>query len=84
MTESQLSKTMYALTFLGFGIAGLGLSLAVFTDMVSKGDVADILLIALLIAGGLLISVPAKLYLTFQLMRLNDRNALEKSQKLEV
>lgn len=83
LTESQLSKIMYGLTFIGLGIAGFGLGLAVFTDMVSNGDVADILLISLLIAGGLLISVPAKLYLTFQLMRLNDKKALERRKKLD-
>ncbi|CAA6811273.1 MAG: Unknown protein [uncultured Thiotrichaceae bacterium] len=83
MTESQLSKTMYALTFIGLGIAGVGLGLAVFTDRVSKGDVADIMLISLLIAGGLLISIPAKLYLTYQLMRSNDKRASEKREKLQ-
>ncbi len=77
MTEKQLSKIMTFLIVVGLAIAGFGLSLAVFTDRVSKGSPSDIMLIALLIAGGLLISVPAKIYLTFQLMKMND----EKMQK---
>jgi len=83
MTEARLSKIMYSLIIIGLSVAGFGLSLAVFTDMVSKGGVNDILLIALLIAGGLLISVPAKIYLTFQLMKLNDEKILKERNKVE-
>jgi len=83
MTEAGLSKIMYSLIIIGLSVAGFGLSLAVFTDMVSKGGVNDILLIALLIAGGLLISVPAKIYLTFQLMKLNDEKILKERNKVE-
>lgn len=83
MNETQLSRIMYSLIIIGLSVAGFGLSLAVFTDRVSEGDVNDILLIALLIAGGLLVSVPAKIYLTFQLMRMNDQKmqAMRNKQK---
>lgn len=83
MTEARLSKIMYSLIIIGLSVAGFGLSLAVFTDMVSKGGVNDILLIALLIAGGLLISVPAKIYLTFQLMKFNDEKMRKERNKVE-
>ncbi len=72
MTEKTLSKIMTVLIVVGLSIAAFGLGLAIFTDMVSKGTPSDIMLIALLIAGGLVISVPAKIYLTFQLMKRND------------
>lgn len=83
MTEKQLGKIMTILIVLGLSIAGFGLGLVVFTDMVSKGGPNDIMLIALLIAGGLLISIPAKIYLTFQMMKMNDeklqkRNGMDK------
>ena len=84
MTEKQLSRIMYSLIVIGLSVAGFGLSLAVFTDMVSNGGVNDILLIALLIAGGLLISVPAKIYLTFQLMRMNDQKMQEARGRLKI
>ena len=79
MTEKKLNRIMLILIVVGLSIAAFGLGLVVFTDMVSKGNPSDIMLIALLIAGGLLISVPAKIYLTFNLMKMND-NKLKKSR----
>jgi hypothetical protein len=76
MTENQISKLMYGIIILGLSITASGLFLVLFTEKVSSGNVDDIMQIALLIALGLLISIPAKIYLTFQLMKL-------KSKKLE-
>lgn len=73
MTEKKLGRIMIVLIVLGLSMVALGLSLVVFTDMVSKGTPNDIMLIALLVAGGLLLSVPAKIYLTLQLMKNNDK-----------
>ena len=66
------------LIVIGLSIIAFGLGLILFTDIVSKGDSSDIMFIALLIAGGLLISIPAKIYLTFNLMKLNNKK-LKKS-----
>ena len=79
MTEKQLGKLMTVLIVAGLSIAGFGLGLVVFTDKVSKGGADDIMLIALMIAGGLLISIPAKIYLTFQMMRMNDEKLQKKN-----
>jgi uncharacterized membrane protein len=73
MKEKYLIRIMYSLVFIGFLIAAIGLSLAIFTDKVSAGNVDDIMQISLLIAIGLLISIPAKIYLTFQLMKANSK-----------
>ena len=72
MGGDKLRKLMTFIMILGLSITGLGLGLALFTERVSHGSVDDILLIALLIAGGLLILVPAKIYLTLQFMKVND------------
>jgi hypothetical protein len=66
MVKSKLGKLMYFLIAIGILAIGLGIGLTVFTDRIANGDVKDIMLIALLIAGGLLISVPAKIYLLVQ------------------
>lgn len=66
MAKNKLSKLMYFLITIGILAIGLGVGLAVLTDRVANGDIEDIMLIALLIAGGLLILVPAKIYLFFQ------------------
>ena len=69
MTEKQISKLMYAIIIIGLSITMTGLSLVFFTEKVSSGNVDDIMQIALLIAVGLLISIPAKIYLTLQMMK---------------
>ena len=44
----------------------------IFTDFVTGHGVQVIAIVAALIAGGLFLSIPAKIYLTFQLMKHND------------
>jgi hypothetical protein len=63
---------MYTLIGIGIVMIITGISLILFTDIYIKQGVQGIFLIAGLIAGGLFLSLPAKLYLTLQLMRMND------------
>ena len=56
----------------GLTLIAIGIYLIVFTDTVTTQGTNGILKIAGLIAGGLFISVPAKIYLTLQLMKYND------------
>lgn len=72
MSEKVLARLMYGLMLVGVGLALTGVGLVIFTDLVTKHGVQGIALIAGLIAGGLFLSIPAKLYLTYQLMRHND------------
>ena len=73
MTEKKITKLMYGIIILGLSLTATGLSLVIFTEKVSSGNVDDIMQVALLIAVGLLISIPAKIYLTFQMMKLSRK-----------
>lgn len=72
MNEKLLARIMYGLMLVGLGLALTGVGLVIFSDLVTKHGVQGIALIAGLIAGGMFLSIPAKLYLTYQLMRHND------------
>ncbi len=63
---------MIFLIVVGLILIAIGISLIIFTDIVTTKGTDGILSIAGLIAGGLFISVPAKIYLTLQLMKYND------------
>ena len=63
---------MIILIVIGLSLIATGISLIIFTDIVTTKGTDGILTIAGLIAGGLFISVPAKIYLTLQLMKYND------------
>lgn len=80
MTEKNITRIMYSLIGVGLLIAGSGVALIVFTDIAIKQGVDGVLLIAGLIAFGLFISVPAKIYLTLQLMKYNDKKLREENQ----
>ena len=74
MKESPVKNIMIGMIILGVTLVLVGLYLAVFTDIsISKGT-DGIFTIAGFIAGGLFVSVPAKIYLTLQLMKLNDEH----------
>lgn len=83
MNEKVLARLMYGFMLVGVGLALTGVGLVIFTELVTKHSVQGIALIAGLIAGGLFLSIPAKLYLTYQLMRHNDerRQALKQSHR---
>ena len=72
MNEKRLTHLMYALIVVGLGTAAVGVGLVIFTDIVTGHGVRGIAIVAALIAGGLFLSIPAKIYLTFQLMKHND------------
>ncbi|MBK8452981.1 MAG: hypothetical protein IPL34_06590 [Thiofilum sp.] len=75
---------MYSLIGIGLIMIVVGISLILFTDIHIKQGVQGIMLIAGLIAGGLFLSLPAKLYLTLQLMRMNDEHLREQRAKGEI
>lgn len=79
MTEQMVTRLMYALIIAGVSISAIGVGLVFFTDIVTKWGITGIATIALLIAGGLFLSIPAKIYLTLQLMKHNDRKLREKA-----
>ena len=84
MKEQQLTRFMYALIVVGLGIAASGVGLVVFTDIVTGHGVKGIALVAGLIAGGLFLSIPAKIYLTLQLMKRNDQKVKAQRERGEI
>lgn len=84
MNETSLSRLMYTLIIVGLGIAAVGVGLVIFTDIVTGYGVQGIALVAGLIAGGLFLSVPAKIYLTLQLMKRNDEKVKAMRERGEI
>ncbi|MFZ1231640.1 MAG: hypothetical protein WAQ53_00095 [Thiofilum sp.] len=84
MAGKTLIRIMYSLIGIGLIMIVVGISLILFTDIHIKQGVQGIMLIAGLIAGGLFLSLPAKLYLTLQLMRMNDEHLREQRAKGEI
>ena len=72
MNEQAIRRLMITLIVIGLTLIAIGISLIIFTNIVTTKGTDGILTIAGLIAGGLFISVPAKIYLTLQLMKYND------------
>jgi len=71
MKDVTLTRLMYGLIVVGISLIATGVGIAIFTDVATSG-VKGVSLIAGLIAGGLFLSIPAKIYLTLQLMKYND------------
>ncbi len=71
----RLRRLMTGLIVVGVLLAATGLGLAIFTKIATHRGVEGVLIITGLIVGGLFLSVPAKLYLTLQLMRHADEQA---------
>ncbi len=84
MKEQQVTRFMYGLIIVGLGISLFGVGLVIFTDIVTAQGVRGIALIAGLIAGGLFLSIPAKIYLTLQLMKRNDEQIRAKRERGEL
>ncbi len=72
MNEQKIRLLMMAFIFIGVVLILTGIYFIVFTDIAIKDGTTGIFKIAGLIAGGLFLSVPAKIYLTLQLMKYND------------
>ena len=77
MTEEKLNRIVYNVMIIGLIMVVIGVGLATFTNVASGGG---FMLLALLIAIGLLLLAPSKMYLTFQMMRKNDEK-LKKENK---
>lgn len=84
MSTKTLIRIMYTVIGIGLVMIAVGVSLILFTDIHIKNGVQGIMLIAGLIAGGLFLSLPAKLYLTLQLMRMNDEHLQEQRARGEI
>lgn len=84
MNEKRLTRIIYTLIIIGGSLVIAGVSLVVFTDIVAKQGVHGIALIAGLIAGGLFLSIPAKIYLTLQLMKMNDEKLRAQRERGEI
>ncbi len=74
MKENTVKNIMIGMIILGIILVLVGLYLAVFTNISTSKGTDGIFTIAGFIAGGLFVSVPAKIYLTLQLMKLNDEH----------
>ena len=72
MSEQRIRSLMIALILIGVSLILVGIYLIVFTNTAITEGTTGIFKIAGLIAGGLFLSVPAKIYLTLQLMKYND------------
>lgn len=84
MKEQQITRLMYVLIIVGLGISAFGVGLVIFTDIVTAQGVKGIALVAGLIAGGLFLSIPAKIYLTLQLMKRNDEKLKARRERGEL
>ena len=84
MKEQQVTRLMYGLIIVGLGLALVGVGLVIFTDIVTNQGVQGIAIIAGLIAGGLFLSIPAKIYLTLQLMKRNDARVKAMRERGEI
>lgn len=72
MSERKLRFIMMLLIAIGLTMVSIGIYLIVFTEITITMGTDGIFTIAGLIAGGLFLSVPAKIYLTLQMMKYND------------
>lgn len=84
MKEQQVTRLMYTLIIVGLGISLCGVGLVIFTDIVTAQGVKGIAIVAGLIAGGLFLSIPAKIYLTLQLMKRNDEKVRARRERGEI
>jgi multisubunit Na+/H+ antiporter MnhG subunit len=78
MKEKTLNRIIYAVMILGLVMMVTGIGLATFTNIASGGG---FMLLALLIAVGMLLLAPSKMYLTFQMMRKNDEKLQKKNME---
>ena len=80
MTENKINFLMYVLIAIGLILVIIGLGLIVFSDVYIKNGTQGVFLIAGIIGAGLFLLLPAKIYLTLQLMKKNDEK-LKPTQK---
>jgi hypothetical protein len=80
MKENTVKNIMVGLIIVGIIMILIGLYLAISTNISTSKGTDGIFTIAGFIAGGLFVSVPAKIYLTLQLMKFNDENVRAKNE----
>ena len=76
MKEKTFNRLIYGVMILGLTMMVTGIGLATFTNIASGGG---FMFLALLIAVGMLLLAPSKMYLTFQMMRKNDEKLKKKN-----
>ena len=81
MLKNKLNFIVYLLMGLGIVLIIIGIGLIILTDIYVKNGVEGVFLIAGIIGAGLLLSLPAKLYLTLQLMKKNDETLYKTKSK---
>ncbi len=72
MNKKTITIIMYLLMTIGSIFVLSGIGLIVFTDIYLTKGANGVMLIAVLIAGGLFLLLPSKIYLTLVLMQRND------------
>ena len=81
MSEKQITLIMYIVMAVGATLALSGVGLIVFTDIYTSKGVEAVMLISGLIASGLFLLLPAKIYMTLRLMQRNDAKLREINRK---
>ena len=81
MNEKQITRTIYTVMVIGATLILSGIGLIVFTDIYTAKGVGAVMLIAGLIASGLFLLLPAKIYMTLHLMQRNDEKVKEANAK---
>ncbi len=72
MNKKTITIFMYLLMTIGSILVLTGIGLIVFTDIYLSKGANGVMTIAVLIAGGLFLLLPSKIYLTLVLMQRND------------
>jgi len=73
MNNKILTVIMYLLMGIGITLVLSGVGLIAFTDIYLTKGADGVMLVATLIAGGLFLLLPSKIYLTLVLMQKNDK-----------
>jgi len=84
MTENKINFLMYVLITIGLILVIIGLGLIFFTDIYIKNGTGGVFLIAGIIGVGLFLLLPAKIYLTLQLMKNNDKKLKSSINKKDI
>lgn len=77
MNESTLRTIMYLLMSVGAALVLIGIGMIMFTNIYLDKGADGVLLIAGLIASGLFLLLPSKIFLTLQLMKKNDEKRIK-------
>ena len=80
MNEQKVRVLMVSLIVVGIALVMCGIYLLAFTGTMTTKGISGILTISGLIAGGILISLPAKLYLSYQILKLKDERLRDKNE----